>query len=101
MFTTEEFAERIGKLIPETASDEQAAVIEELKRSVKKLKISEVNQTAESGKKNMTNCILIISIVFSAATLINQIQKITPRLKSLIMTMKSKISKIFFTNKKE
>lgn len=48
MFTTEEFAERIGKLIPETASDEQAAVIEELKKE--REEIEDIRSKSDGGE---------------------------------------------------
>lgn len=48
MFTTEEFAERIGKLIPETVSDEQATVIEELKKE--REEIEEIRGKSDGGE---------------------------------------------------
>ena len=48
MFTTEEFAERIGKLITETASDEQAAVIEELKKE--REEIEDIRNKSDGGE---------------------------------------------------
>lgn len=48
MFTTEEFAERIGKLITETASDEQAAVIEELKKE--REEIENIRNKSDGGE---------------------------------------------------
>lgn len=48
MFTTEEFAERIAKLIPEIASDEQAAVIEELKKE--REEIEDIRNKSDGGE---------------------------------------------------